>query len=379
MIRRLLGLLPLLIASHALAQQLPAAGDDPVDLRPPEFRFDNLTVEDLPIPMAPELPAPGEGGEDAASVSDDVLGPRKQVDEAFGAFQRGYFLTALDMALPRAEKGDAAAQTLIATIYADGLGVRQNFASASSWYALASNNGDVLATFELAMLYQEGLGVPQNRQRSAELFEQAAAKGNISAKYNLALLYVEGRYVKPDVVKAATLMKEAADAGLPEAQYDYGMMLIEGAGLAPDPAAGAAQLLLAATAGLPSAEVDYATMLYLGQGVPKDLEGAIRWYRKAADTGSPVAQNRLAKLLAVGEGVPLDLEEAAMWRALARRQGLTDPLLDKLLVSIQPDELARAEERARFWPSEPPTPTGPQIKIVDTRNDPNSTEAQGDP
>ena len=55
------------------------------------------------------------------------------------------------------------------------------------------------------------------------------------------------------------------------------------------------------------------------------------------------------------------------WRALARRQGLSDPTLDRLLVSIQPEALARAEERARFWPSVPPSvetiaviPTTPQ-------------------
>ncbi len=47
----------------------------------------------------------------------------------------------------------------------------------------------------------------------------------------------------------------------------------------------------------------------------------------------------------------LNLEDAAMWRALARRQGLSDPALDRLLVSIPDTELARAEERARFWPS----------------------------
>ena len=30
-------------------------------------------------------------------------------------------------------------------------------------------------------------------------------------------------------------------------------------------------------------------------------------------------------------------------------------MLDKLLVSILPEELTRAEERARFWPASPPT------------------------
>ena len=81
----------------------------------------------------------------------------------------------------------------------------------------------------------------------------------------------------------------------------------------------------------------------------------MRWYAKAAEAGNAVAQNRYAILLAAGEGVTLDLGEAAMWRALARRQGLKDPKLDELLASIPPEELERAEERARFWPSEPPT------------------------
>jgi hypothetical protein len=48
-----------------------------------------------------------------------------------------------------------------------------------------------------------------------------------------------------------------------------------------------------------------------------------------------------------------------MWRALAKRQGLNDPDLDKLLVSIPPDDLARAEERARIWPATLP-PEGAQ-------------------
>ena len=67
-----------------------------------------------------------------------------------------------------------------------------------------------------------------------------------------------------------------------------------------------------------------------------------------------MAQNRYAKLLAVGEGVTLDLKQAAMWRALARRQGLTDPQLDKLLATISQADLDAAEEMARFWPSRPP-------------------------
>lgn len=321
------------------------------DLRPEDMRFpDNLGMEELPIPIAPVPPT-----NDALAISQDVLGPRAGVDEAYGAFQRGYYLTALELALPRAEQQDPAAQTLIGQIYAEGLGVPQNLQSAASWYEMAARNGDPIATFELGLMYQEGRGVAKDRARAAELFQRAAEMGNLTAKYNLGLLHIEGKYVAPDLAAAARLIGEAAEGGLVEALYDHGSMLIEGAGVPPDPVAGAQQIAAAAREGFVAAQVDYATLLYLGKGVDKNLAEAVAWYARAASAGNPVAQNRYAKLLAVGEGVEPDLEAAAMWRALARRQGLSDPTLDRLLISILPEELARAEERARFWPSEPPT------------------------
>jgi len=291
---------------------------------------------------------------DAKAISAEIFGPRRKIDLAFGAFQRGYYLTALSLALDRAAKNDdAAAQTLIATIYANGLGVVQNMALASSWYAIAAKNGDVNATFQLALLYENGRGVPKDRKRGAELFAQAAKMGSPEAKYNLALLHVEGIYATPSYSEAARLMKEAAGAGLAEAHYDYGVMLSEGAGVVPDAKAGANEIRTAAQMGLSEAQVEYATILYLGKGVPQNLSRAVYWYRRAANAGNPVAQNRLAKLIAAGEGAKLDLQTAAMWRALARRQGLVDPQLDRLLVSIAPQDQAKADQRARYWPGLP--------------------------
>ena len=87
-------LVSMLLASPAAAQQTTVEIED---LRPEEWRFDNLTVEELPIPVAPTLPELSNE-ENAAEVSDDVLGPRLPRDEAYGAFQRGYYLTALALA-----------------------------------------------------------------------------------------------------------------------------------------------------------------------------------------------------------------------------------------------------------------------------------------
>ena len=45
-------------------------------------------------------------------------------------------------------------------------------------------------------------------------------------------------------------------------------------------------------------------------------------------------------------------------------QGVKDAMLDKLLVSIKPDELAKAEERARFWPDDVPTQVAENARPV---------------
>ncbi len=305
------------------------------------------------------LPSSAQNASQVAAdeISEQIFGPQRPVDLAYGAFQRGYYITALSLALERAEKNDAAAQTLVATIYANGLGIAQDMARAASWYDIARKNGDMRAAFELALLYQNGTGVPKNRQLAAELFQTAADAGHREAIYNLALLHVEGIHAEPNLVRAVELMSQAAAAGLSEAHYDYGIMLLQGVGIAPNRSLGANHVGIAAQNGLLDAQVEYATLLYLGTGIEQDRPEAFLWYQQAAIGGSAVAQNRLAKLLAVGEGTNLDLQTAAMWRALAQRQGLNDPQLEELLVSISPADLAKAQLRARFWPSDPPNET----------------------
>ncbi len=111
---------------------------------------------------------------DATTISQDIFSRR---DDAYGAFQRGYYLTALALALPRAEKADPAAETLIAEIYANGLGVAENVQRASSWYALAAKSGDRMAAFELGLLYLNGNGVTEDRKRAAQLVQGVGRQG----------------------------------------------------------------------------------------------------------------------------------------------------------------------------------------------------------
>ncbi|UXN75574.1 hypothetical protein N8D56_08510 [Devosia sp. A8/3-2] len=166
---------------------------------------------------------------------------------------------------------------------------------------------------------------------------------------------MEGIYASPSLTEAAGLMKEAADAELAEAQYDYGTMLIEGAGSAPNEAEGAKYIKLAAEQDLIAAQIDYATLLYLGRGVEQNIEEAATGINAPPRRAMPWPRTAMPSCWRWAKACRSASENAAMWRAPARRRGLSDPSLDRLLISIPNDQLAKAEERARFWPSIPPT------------------------
>jgi len=57
------------------------------------------------------------------------------------AYLRGDYATALKEWRPLAEQGDALAQSLLGVMYAEGLGVPQDFVQAHMWFNLAGAGG----------------------------------------------------------------------------------------------------------------------------------------------------------------------------------------------------------------------------------------------
>ena len=89
---------------------------------------------------------------------------RAGFDEGVAAYKRGDYSKALEELLPVAEQGDAEVQTGVGYMYANGLGVPQNYGQAAKWYSLAAEQGNTTAQFNLALMYHKGRGVPQGRQ-----------------------------------------------------------------------------------------------------------------------------------------------------------------------------------------------------------------------
>ncbi len=290
-------------------------------------------------------------GERAGNSHVDVVDPQrfgqKSPDAAYGAFQRGLYITALNLALPRAEKGDPAAQTLVAEIYSRGLGVRRDPAAAAEWYGKAAEQGIPEAELQYALVLMDGKYAGPDKERAYELLGKAADAGNRLAMFNYAQLTVEREPGPAGLEKAIGYYEKAADLGLADAQYAMAQVLARGAaGRLADERAARALLYKAARQNYDTAQVELATWLVEGRGGPRDYNAGFRWMKLAANSGNVAAQSRLAKLYWQGLGTEPDSIEAAAWYILARRAGLKDPVLNDLLAGLTADEQKEALERA---------------------------------
>jgi uncharacterized protein len=273
--------------------------------------------------------------------------PAPAPDAAFGAYQRGLYVTALREATARLEKNpnDGPAMTLLGEIYNQGLGVPMDPRKAADWYRLAAKQGDAHAIASLGLMSLDGRGVEKNTAQGRTWLEQAAAKGETTACYNLALLLLTSNQ-NADIERAVQLLRTASNAEIADAQHALGVLYLKGRGVAKDAAEAARFFERAARNGSSVGEVEYAILLFNGEGVPANEALAARYFRRAAAKGNAIAQNRLARLLVAGRGVPQNKVDAAAWQLLAAAQGLPDPWLDNALKDMTPDERTRVEKLA---------------------------------
>jgi TPR repeat protein len=291
-------------------------------------------------PATPTLPSTVSGNVIPVPVSPRLGAP----DLAFGAFQRGYYVTAMQEAMKRVESNpdDGAAMTLIAELYAQGLGVRSDPEEAARWLKLGAAQGDRQAIFALGVAELKGEGVPKDRAGAQALFQKAAAQNHPAALYNLGIMALENNTgVAPDFQKAARYFKQAAELGDPDGAYGLGVLYRNGTGVEKSDKHAAEWIGRAAEEENVAAEVEYAIMLFNGIGVDKDESAAARLFLKAAARNNPVAQNRVARLLASGRGIQKNMIDAMKWHLLARDAGLNDAWLDGKLT-----ELSQADREA---------------------------------
>ena len=153
----------------------------------------------------------GALGVAAALCAPAAAGP---LEDANDAYHEKAYAKAAELWRPLAEKGDAAAQFSLGTLYAEGKGVEQNDATAFLWFQRAANQGDATAQYNMGASYAEGAGIGKSYVDAAKWFRRAADQGMAFAQLNLGLLYAAGNGVPQDNVEAFKWL-ELAFAGLP--------------------------------------------------------------------------------------------------------------------------------------------------------------------
>jgi localization factor PodJL len=128
-------------------------------------------------------------------------------------------------------RGDAAAAYEIATRFADGKGVAQNFDEAAKWFERAAQAGVVPGIFRLGTFYEKGLSVKKDVDIARRYYVQAAERGNAKAMHNLAVLDADGGGKGANYKSAAQWFRKAADYGVADSQFNLGILYARGIGV----------------------------------------------------------------------------------------------------------------------------------------------------
>ncbi|WP_417715066.1 tetratricopeptide repeat protein [Rhizobium halophytocola] len=269
------------------------------------------------------------------------------VDEAYGAYQRGLYLTALDKALPRAKKGDPAAQTLIAEMTERGLGIKRDPKAAAFWYQQAAAGGDPAGMFQYALILMNGNTVKQDKAKADEYMKKAADAGNASAQFNWAQILVSDNPGRKGLELGLPYYEKSADQGIADAQYAVAQLYNSLPGLDKSKRDLARDYLRkAARAGFDTAQFDMGIWLVNGINGPRDYEKGFRWMSIGANHGNVAAQNRLAHLYIEALGTRPDPVEAAKWYVLSRRAGMKDPDLEDFYLGLTDEQQKKAIDKA---------------------------------
>jgi TPR repeat protein len=109
-----------------------------------------------------------------------------------------------------AEKSQPRAEFLIGHMYANGLGVEQDYEKAMEWYLKVEDDAE--SQFAIAELFANGRGISQSYPIAAEWYAKAARNDLTYVKVALADLYASGQGVPQNDLEAMSWYLRAANS-----------------------------------------------------------------------------------------------------------------------------------------------------------------------
>ena len=134
------------------------------------------------------------------------------------AFRNGDYRAAVRYLEPLANGGDPRAQSILGTMFAEGLGVRRSIDKARSLLEqAAASHSDSEAEFYLAKTYDLSPGSTLDFEKAAALYRRSAEKGHPGSQARLASMHLFGHGVPQDRIQACMWASLVAATGYPSA------------------------------------------------------------------------------------------------------------------------------------------------------------------
>lgn len=113
-----------------------------------------------------------------------------------------------------ADRGDAASQYVLGSLYARGEGVPRDYKKALKLYTMAAEKGNPYAQTNLGFFYDAGIGVDARDPAAAfKWYEKAAMQGDAISQANLGSLYARGEGTTQNYIEAYFWFTLAATHG----------------------------------------------------------------------------------------------------------------------------------------------------------------------
>lgn len=199
--------------------------------------------------------------------------------------------------MTEARIGHRESQYEVGLMYANGIGVEQDFVQAVYWVRQSAERGFAAAQYLLATRYANGEAVTQDDHEAMRWFVKAADQEHPKAIYKLARFYANSH-----LPAAQDMCLKAASLGVAQAQLYFATEFLGGRTDAEGLQQAFFWCLQAAEQGLAAAQCALADRYVQGRGIAVDVAAAYGWYRKAARQYFATAQVALALLDESGLG-----------------------------------------------------------------------------
>jgi TPR repeat protein len=222
-------------------------------------------------------------------------------------------------------QGNLSSIKVIADSYYTGIGVDKNFKKAIEWYQKAVDQNDKGSIYDLALMHEAGEGFDKDFDKALELYIQSAKLGHDKAQNELADIYFKGKRDRKDYKRSFKWAKKAADQGYADSQNKMGVFYSSGKGVVEINMETAFDWFnKAADQGSSKAFNNLAEFYSSGHGVKADANKAFKWFKKAADLGNKESQYRIGRFYKKGLVVQKDVKEALKWFKKSANKGYRD-------------------------------------------------------